>query len=188
MTKWRVLLADEEATVKAGATLAQVLMHDIASAGITLFLDGQLGAGKTTFSRGLLHALGHKGPVKSPTYTLVEPYEQLALPVYHFDLYRLGDPEELDYMGIRDYFAPGNLCIVEWPERGAGYLPTPDMSASLSPLKLKGAVDDENAEPSQALFGRELVVCSHTATGHQLLVKLPPPASFSSHSAECGTL
>ena len=117
MTKWRVLLADEEATVKAGATLAQVLMHDIASAGITLYLDGQLGAGKTTFSRGLLHALGHKGPVKSPTYTLVEPYEQLALPVYHFDLYRLGSEDELLELGFDDYFYGDGVALVEWPER-----------------------------------------------------------------------
>jgi tRNA threonylcarbamoyladenosine biosynthesis protein TsaE len=120
-------LADEEATVQIGNLLGQVMQT-----GGVIYLEGDLGAGKTTLTRGLLMAFGHQGAVKSPTFTLVEPYEFANHRFYHFDLYRLGDPEELDYLGIRDYFGPGNLCAIEWPERGQGYLPTPDLRVSLS--------------------------------------------------------
>jgi tRNA threonylcarbamoyladenosine biosynthesis protein TsaE len=131
MLKERQLYLEGEAqTVNAGIQIGACL-----SAGMTVFLEGQLGAGKTTLTRGILQAFGYSGAVKSPTYTLVEPYEQLVTTIYHFDLYRLGDPEELEYMGIREYFDSGSICLVEWPERGLEYLPEPDVILELVPKK-----------------------------------------------------
>ena len=120
-------LDSEAATINLGRLLAPAL-----DATGVIFLSGGLGAGKTTLCRGLLRGLGYDGAVKSPTFTLVEPYELECGSVYHFDLYRLAHPDELDYLGAEDYFAAEALCLIEWPERGAGFLPTPDLELTLT--------------------------------------------------------
>jgi len=95
--------------------------------GMVVHLRGEIGAGKTTLTRGILRGLGVTAPVKSPTYTLVEPYESPRGEVYHFDLYRLADPEELHFFGAEEYFSPRAICILEWAERAGEVLPQPDL-------------------------------------------------------------
>ncbi|MCK7542846.1 tRNA (adenosine(37)-N6)-threonylcarbamoyltransferase complex ATPase subunit type 1 TsaE [Marinobacter bryozoorum] len=171
MTEQTVWLADEAATVAAGKSLANAVRSVASAEGVVIFLHGTLGAGKTTFSRGFIQGLGHQGAVKSPTYTLVEPYEQLQPATWHFDLYRLGDPEELEFMGIRDYLAPGNACLVEWPERGEGILPVPDLELTLTPER----------------GGRSLAFQARSDTGRVLLHRLTEQRGFTAETMRSQT-
>lgn len=122
------LLSDAAMTEALGAALATVL----AGQGGVIALSGDLGAGKTTLVRGLIHALGHEGPVRSPTYTLVEPYEFASGTVLHLDLYRLAGADELAPLGVREAEGAGTLMLVEWPERAAGALPPLDLALRLA--------------------------------------------------------
>jgi len=148
-------LADESATIAMGNKLADIVKKSLKQ-GIVVYLYGDLGAGKTTLTRGFVQGMGHNGHVKSPTYTLVEPYELNEWQVYHFDLYRLSDPEELEYMGIRDYFADNCCCFIEWPEKGHGMIKAPDLQINL-------AYSDEQ---------RTLSLQAKTALGEQVLTEL----------------
>src|SRR5690554_211555 len=121
-------LTNEDATLAAGMHLASYLQP-----GMTVYLHGDLGAGKTTFVRGILHGLGYQGKVKSPTYTIVEPYNVSRFNIYHFDLYRFNDHYEWEAAGFRDYFNPQSICLIEWPEKAAELLPSADMDISLEP-------------------------------------------------------
>jgi tRNA threonylcarbamoyladenosine biosynthesis protein TsaE len=106
-------------------------LAEVLEPGMLVFLHGQLGAGKTTLVRGMLRALGHEGPVRSPTYALVESYRVAGFELHHFDLYRLADPDELEFMGLRDFLDGNAVCMIEWPERGSGMLPRADMEIEL---------------------------------------------------------
>lgn len=125
--------------------------------GQVMFFRGELGAGKTTLIRGVLRGLGVTAAVKSPTYTLVEPYRLNGLEVFHFDLHRLKDPEELEFMGLRDYLGGKGVCLIEWPERGAGYLPPPDAEAQIT------------LAPSTQALERRVQFTAHTDKGMELL-------------------
>jgi tRNA threonylcarbamoyladenosine biosynthesis protein TsaE len=123
-------IADDGAMVRLGGEIASyaALVHRI-------YLHGELGSGKTTLVRGVLRGLGFEGAVRSPTFTLVEPYTIENRPVFHFDLYRLNDPEELEFIGVREYLESDGLCLVEWAERGAGFLPVPDVDVIIRKVK-----------------------------------------------------
>ena len=114
-------LADEAATLELGAELARRQVRGM------IYLQGSLGAGKTTMVRGFLRALGYEGLVKSPTYTLIEPYEVAGLHLLHIDLYRIENAEELVYLGLEELIESSDLQMVEWPLKGEGYLPPPEM-------------------------------------------------------------
>ena len=153
-------LADEAQTLAIAKGFADCFAalradtHTKPSAGAAIiYLNGDLGAGKTTFSRGFIQALGHTGKVKSPTYTLIEPYELGNINIVHMDLYRLSDPEELDYLGIDDLVRETDICLIEWPERGADQLPAPILSLLLE----------------HQIYGRQLQVTAHSEIGEACL-------------------
>ncbi|NDV13338.1 tRNA (adenosine(37)-N6)-threonylcarbamoyltransferase complex ATPase subunit type 1 TsaE [Crenobacter caeni] len=145
------LLADEAATLALGGALAGSL-----TPGMVVYLDGDLGAGKTTLTRGLLRALGHTGRVKSPTYALVESYAFDGLDVHHFDLYRFNDPQEWDDSGLAELFGEHSLCLVEWPDKAQGLLPPADLTVALE-------VDGGQ---------RRYRLTAHDDTGRQCLTRL----------------
>lgn len=152
---WQAWLPDEAATLALGEMLACRLRP-----GMTLFLEGDLGAGKTTLTRGMLRGLGYAGKVKSPTYTLVEVYVVSSLYLHHFDLYRFADPQEWEEAGFRELFGPQAVCLVEWPDKAAGLLPPPDWRLQLLPWEQ----------------GRNFRLWAPTETGQQCLHSLIHPA------------
>jgi tRNA threonylcarbamoyladenosine biosynthesis protein TsaE len=126
MTHLAAILPDEAATHALGAALAKSI-----EPGLTVFLHGELGAGKTTLVRAVLRGLGYEGRVKSPTYALVELYDVSRLHLYHFDFYRFRDPREWIAAGFAENFGGRNVCLVEWPEKAAGSLPPQDLDVFL---------------------------------------------------------
>jgi len=147
----KLKVSGEQAQEALGAALAAA-----SPPGCVIYLIGDLGAGKTTLARGFIRALGHKGAVKSPTYALLEPYDLPDQSCYHFDLYRLADPEELEYLGIRDLLRSEAILLVEWPEKGEGELPPADL--------VIGIGDDGDC--------RQLQIKSHSEKGNGLLQNL----------------
>ncbi|MCL2658046.1 MAG: tRNA (adenosine(37)-N6)-threonylcarbamoyltransferase complex ATPase subunit type 1 TsaE [Betaproteobacteria bacterium] len=147
-------LADESATRALGAALAPVL-----ETGLTIYLRGDLGAGKTTLVRGLLESLGHAGPVRSPTYTLIEPYVISKLNLYHFDFYRFTDPQEFLDAGLEEYFAGDGVCLVEWPEQADGFIPAADIEIHLE-------IQDA---------GRQATLIALNERGRRCLKRIAPP-------------
>ena len=121
-----VALAGEKATLALGERLAKSGQRGL------IYLQGELGAGKTTLVRGYLRALGYEGPVKSPTYTLIEPYDFESLQVLHIDLYRIEEIEELQFLGLEELIESTDIQMVEWPLKGEGYLPSPNMDIRLT--------------------------------------------------------
>ena len=141
-------VATEEDMHAFAARLAKAIHH-----GAVIYLEGELGAGKTTFTRGFLRALGFAGKVKSPTYTLVEPYEINHQHIFHFDLYRLKQADELKFIGIDEYFTRDAICLIEWPTKGYPLLPAPDLTCY---ILIAGHVRDVRLEANTAR-GQEIL-------------------------------
>lgn len=161
-------LADERATARLGAALARAIEGEqpsIGPQGLVVALSGDLGAGKTSVVRGMLRALGVAGPVRSPTFTLVEPYVVSSLNFYHFDFYRLGNPEEFSFAGFREMFGKGSVCLIEWPENAGRHLPEADLRIA---LRLAGA-------------GRHATLTAATELGaaclHRITTEMARPAA-----------
>jgi tRNA threonylcarbamoyladenosine biosynthesis protein TsaE len=167
-------LDDADSTTSFGAAMGRSMPK--AAAPAVLYLRGDLGAGKTTCARGLLHALGVTGAVRSPTYTLVETYSARGLECVHVDLYRLRGPEDLEDLGLRDYLVPGCLLLIEWPERGATALPPPDID-----LKLGYRENDAAANGPDA--GRDAALRAASNVGHAWLANLRKDTSISPYVA-----
>ncbi|MCC6302813.1 MAG: tRNA (adenosine(37)-N6)-threonylcarbamoyltransferase complex ATPase subunit type 1 TsaE [Gammaproteobacteria bacterium] len=146
--------ASEQEMEAFGARLARGL-----APGLVIHLGGPLGAGKTTLVRGLLRSLGWAGAVKSPTYALVETYALDDILLHHFDLYRLSDPEELEFMGLRDFLDGHAICLIEWAERGHGILPEPDLRIGIRPL---GTGRDLRCDPGTPAGARLLAAVIET--------------------------
>ena len=145
----RKVLENEQQMLAFGKKIAEVIRQ--IGAPLLILLNGDLGAGKTTLSRGILTGLGHLGAVKSPTYTIVEPYDLEIGKVFHFDLYRLMDQEELHDIGFNDYLSEAQLCMVEWPDKGGSLVPKADISLQIN----------SNG------FGREVILIPKTSLGSQ---------------------
>ncbi|MBC7982917.1 MAG: tRNA (adenosine(37)-N6)-threonylcarbamoyltransferase complex ATPase subunit type 1 TsaE [Candidatus Obscuribacterales bacterium] len=161
-----------EATRLLGERLARAIAANGLEQPLVVTLSGELGAGKTTFVSGFLRAMGVTGPVRSPTYTLIEPYEFAERCVYHLDLYRLVDARDLEMLALRDLLQPSAVLLVEWAERGAGALPVPDLALTLhyeSDVK-----SDAGSPPTDA---RRIVIRCTTLSGETLLNKLVASAS-----------
>ena len=151
-------LTSEKEMLGLGAMLACFLRGE----GV-IHLSGGLGAGKTTLCRGILRAMGHLGAVKSPTFTLVEPYQISGSEVYHFDLYRLADPSELDYIGIDEYFGKNKLCLIEWPEKAIGYLPQHDLDITIDVLVEKRIIEVRSNSRSGEKICTQLIELDESA-------------------------
>lgn len=150
---------DEAACAALAAQLAQALRPRLRAGGsVTLELHGTLGAGKTTFTRHLLRALGVQGRIKSPTYAVVEPHEVPGLSIWHFDFYRLEDPREWEDAGFRDIFASPGLKLAEWPEKAAAMTPPADVAIHIE------AIDETQ---------RSVTLVAHTPAGSELLAHWP---------------
>lgn len=126
-SSWSCSLPDEATTCRLGEALAKAI-----STGLIIYLEGDLGAGKTTLVRALLRALGHQGAVKSPTYSLVEVYNISSLYFFHFDFYRFQSPEEFIDAGLDEYFRSDAVCLVEWPDKAIGFMPSADLRLAIT--------------------------------------------------------